>query len=56
MKIYINNNYIKFSLCNCRQNECVDDKMERAIEFVSINLAFNEFQFIVANQKEDYGI
>lgn len=56
MKIYINNNYMNFYFCNCRQNECVDDKMERAIEFVSINLAFNEFQFIVANQQEAYGI
>ncbi|CAG2532660.1 hypothetical protein MAR621_01702 [Maribacter dokdonensis] len=56
MKIYINNNYMKFSLCNYRQNECVDDKMVRAVEFVSINPAFIEFQFIVANQQEDYEI
>ena len=56
MKIYINNNYMRFSLCNCRQNECVDDKMERAVDFVSINLAINAFQFIVANQQEDYVI
>lgn len=56
MKIYINNNYVWFSLCNCWQNECVDDKMVRAVEFVSINLTFIEFQFIIANQQEDYGI